>query len=120
MRKQSIPGPQCSVIIIIFTTCVTRIQVYCLLFVLCAKKKKLFEKLRPGIEARAICLRKRKEPYLTVLRLKATAETRKLLSNKMAKPQRVHGRGLDTFYPRRACNSMRDVSNGQRLYQGSS
>ena len=42
---------------------------------------------------------------MTVLRLKATAETRKLLSNKMAKPPWVHGRGLDTFYLRRVCNS---------------
>ena len=32
-----------------------------------------------------------------VLRLKATAETRKVLSNKMAKLPWVHGRGLDTF-----------------------
>ena len=48
-----------------------------------------------------------KEPCLTVLRLKATAETRKVLSNKMAKLPWVHGRGLDTFYPRRACNSSR-------------
>ncbi len=36
------------------------------------------------------------------IRLKATAETRKVLSNKMAKLPWV---GLDTFYPRRACNS---------------
>ncbi len=43
-----------------------------------------------------------------VPRLKATAETRKLLSNKMAK---LHGRGLDTFYPRKACNS----SKGRRM-----
>ncbi len=27
------------------------------------------------------------------------------LANKMAKLPWVHGRGLDTFYPRRACNS---------------
>ena len=43
-----------------------------------------------------------------VLRLKATAETRKVLSNKMAKLPWVHGRGLDT---RRACNS----SKGRRM-----
>ncbi len=48
---------------------------------------------------------------LTVLKLKATAETRKVLSNKMAKLPWVHGRGLDTFYPRRACNS----SKGRRM-----
>ncbi len=48
---------------------------------------------------------------MTVLRLKATAETRKVLSNKMAKPPWVHGRGLDTFYPIRACNS----SKGRRM-----
>ncbi len=33
------------------------------------------------------------------------AETQKLLSNKTAKLPWVHGRGLDTFYPRRTCNS---------------
>ncbi len=31
--------------------------------------------------------------------------------NKMAKPPWVYGRGLDTFYPRRACNS----SKGRRM-----
>ncbi len=54
--------------------------------------------------------KEKEEPCLTVLRLKATAETRKLLSNKMAKPPWVHGHGLDTFYPR-ACNS----SKGRRM-----
>ena len=33
------------------------------------------------------------------------------LANKMAKLPWVHGRGLDTFYPRRACNS----SRGRRM-----
>ena len=42
------------------------------------------------------------------IRLKATAETWKVLSNKMAKLLWVHGRGLDTFY---ACNS----SKGRRM-----
>ena len=46
-----------------------------------------------------------------VLRLKATAETWKLLSSKMAKLPWVHGPGLDTFYPRKACNS----SKGRRM-----
>ncbi len=45
-----------------------------------------------------------------ILRLKATVETRKL-SNKMAKLPRVHGRGLDTFYPRRTYNS----NKGRRM-----
>ncbi len=39
---------------------------------------------------------KRKELCLTVLRLNVMAETRKLLSNKMAKLPWVHGCGLDT------------------------
>ncbi len=55
--------------------------------------------------------KKVKKPCLTVLRLQVTAETQKLLSNKMAKPPWVHGhwRGLDT---RRVCNS----SKGRRMH----
>ncbi len=46
-----------------------------------------------------------KSHILDGTRLKATAETRKVLCNKMAKLPWVHGHGLDTFYPRRASNS---------------
>ncbi len=40
---------------------------------------------------------------------KATAKSRKLLYNKMAKPPRVHRRGLDTFCQEELATAARDV-----------
>ncbi len=50
---------------------------------------------------------KQNESCLTVLRLQATAEIRKLLS-KMVRPPWVHGSGLDTFYQEKLATAAKD------------